>query len=144
MAEFAVTFSIGRDRTIHIPDPTWSNHVNVFRNAGLTPKPYRYYDPSSRSLDFPGFLSDLGSAPPGSLFMLHACAHNPTGCDPSREQWALVSEKVRQKGHVVFFDCAYQGFASGDPEADAFSLRKFVQDGHQIMLCQSFAKVTHH
>eukprot|EP00286_Rhodomonas_abbreviata_P026867 CAMPEP_0181295956 /NCGR_PEP_ID=MMETSP1101-20121128/4432_1 /TAXON_ID=46948 /ORGANISM="Rhodomonas abbreviata, Strain Caron Lab Isolate" /LENGTH=411 /DNA_ID=CAMNT_0023400759 /DNA_START=102 /DNA_END=1337 /DNA_ORIENTATION=- len=125
---------------VYIPQPTWGNHLAVFRNAGLEPTFYTYYDNTTRSLDFTGLLKDVRAADNGSLFMFHACAHNPTGCDPSREQWDELSVVMKEKQHMVFFDCAYQGFASGDAEADAYALRKFVADGHLVMLTQSFAK----
>ena len=72
--------------------------------------------------------------------MLHACAHNPTGVDPTQEQWQAISAALKGRPLAVFFDSAYQGFASGDAEADAIALRSFVEDGHQILLCQSYAK----
>ena len=83
---------------------------------------------------------DIEAAPDGSVFLLHACAHNPTGVDPTREQWAEVSAKILAKGHHVLMDCAYQGFASGDAEADASAIRRFLDDGHSLLLAQSFAK----
>jgi aspartate aminotransferase, mitochondrial len=72
--------------------------------------------------------------------LLHACAHNPTGVDPTRDQWKAISEACRSKNHIVFFDLAYLSFASGDPDQDAWSLRYFVDQGHSIALAQSFAK----
>ncbi len=72
--------------------------------------------------------------------MLHACAHNPTGVDPTKEQWKELSKVFTEKGHFAFFDMAYQGFASGSVDDDAFAPRHFVSEGHLIMLCQSFAK----
>ena len=86
-------------------------------------------------------MEDINKAPNGSVFLIHACAHNPTGCDPSKAQWDALSKAFKAKNHVLFFDCAYQGFASGDSENDAYALRKFVADGHLIILAQSFAKV---
>jgi len=125
---------------IYIPDPTWGNHVNVFKQAGLTPVYYKYYDTASKSVNFEGMKEDISNAEDGSVFMLHACAHNPTGCDPTKSQWDELSALMLKKNHLVFFDCAYQGFASGDAEADSYSIRKFVADGHYILLSQSFAK----
>jgi aspartate aminotransferase len=106
---------------------------------------YYLFDPSlqydvCRSLNFPAMLGDIEKAANGSLFVLHACAHNPTGCDPTTQQWDELSVLMKKKQHIAFFDSAYQGFASGDAEADAYAVRKFVEDGHQIILCQSFAK----
>ena len=92
-------------------------------------------------LDYDGLLQDLRNAPDGSVVLLHACAHNPTGCDPTHEQWHAISDLIQSKSHHVFFDSAYQGFASGDAESDAYALRYFVQRGHRsIVLAQSFAK----
>lgn len=80
------------------------------------------------------------NAEPGSIVLLHACAHNPTGIDPTAEQWREISTIVKEKGLFPFFDMAYQGFASGDTTRDAFAVRHFVEQGHQIALAQSFAK----
>lgn len=74
--------------------------------------------------------------------LLHACAQNPTGIDPTQEQWKELSELLKAKKHLPLFDMAYQGFASGDIIRDAFAVRYFVEQGHQIILCQSFAKVS--
>eukprot|EP00597_Dinobryon_sp_UTEXLB2267_P005035 CAMPEP_0170067586 /NCGR_PEP_ID=MMETSP0019_2-20121128/6872_1 /TAXON_ID=98059 /ORGANISM="Dinobryon sp., Strain UTEXLB2267" /LENGTH=405 /DNA_ID=CAMNT_0010275001 /DNA_START=46 /DNA_END=1263 /DNA_ORIENTATION=- len=140
MAEFVATFSLAKNRKIHIPSLTWPNHITLSNNAGLIPVTYKYYNIQECRIDFTGMVEDIRAAEDGSLFMLHACAHNPTGCDPTREQWDELSAIMKAKRHMIFFDLAYQGFASGDPERDAYSVRKFVQDGHQIMLSQSFAK----
>ncbi|CAK9145024.1 unnamed protein product [Ilex paraguariensis] len=96
--------------------------------------------PESRGLDFPSLMDDTKNAPNGSFFLLHACAHNPTGVDPSEEQWREISYQFKVKGHFAFFDMAYQGFASGDPERDAKSIRIFLEDGHLIGCAQSYAK----
>jgi aspartate aminotransferase len=140
-AEMVKTF-FGKVK-VYIPDPTWANHVALFRTAGLEPVYYKYYDPATKGVDFDGLVSDIRNAEDGSMFMLHACAHNPTGCDPTTAQWDQLSQLMLEKQHVVFFDCAYQGFASGDAEADAYAIRKFVADGHAVMLSQSFAKVSY-
>lgn len=78
--------------------------------------------------------------PSQSIILLHACAHNPTGVDPTPEQWTELSDIVKEKGHFPFFDMAYQGFASGSTTRDAFAVRHFVSAGHQVALAQSFAK----
>ncbi len=85
-------------------------------------------------------LSTISSAPEGSIILLHACAHNPTGVDPTRDQWKKIAEAVRSKSHFPFFDCAYQGFASGDLENDAWAIRYFVEQGFELCIAQSFAK----
>ena len=126
---------------VTIIDPTWGNHINIFKKSGLQPLKYRYFNRLSCVLDLDGMLQDINDAPKGSTFLLHACAHNPTGCDPTHAQWDIISSHMKQKNHIIFFDCAYQGFASGDSEKDAYAIRKFVEDGHFVAVSQSFAKV---
>ncbi|XP_076906590.1 aspartate aminotransferase, cytoplasmic-like [Bidens hawaiensis] len=127
-------------RTIYIPNPTWGNHGKIFTLAGLTVKTYRYYDPVTRGLNIQGLLEDLGSAPSGAIILLHACAHNPTGVDPTREQWEQIRRLIRSKSLLPFFDSAYQGFASGSLDEDAQSVRMFVADGGECFIAQSYAK----
>jgi aspartate aminotransferase len=86
------------------------------------------------------FLACAQAAKDGSVFMFHACAHNPTGVDPTIEQWKEISALCKTKGHSVFMDSAYQGFASGDADKDAASIRLFVADGNDVCVAQSFAK----
>ncbi|KAL8130089.1 hypothetical protein V2J09_019244 [Rumex salicifolius] len=128
------------DSEIYIPVPTWSNHHNIWRDARVSQKTYHYYHPESRGLHFSAMMDDIKNAPNGSVFLLHACAHNPTGVDPTEEQWREISQLFKVKGHFPFFDMAYQGFASGDPEKDAKSIRIFLEDGHYIGISQSYAK----
>lgn len=127
-------------KTIYLPTPSWANHVPIFRDSGLEVKSYRYYDKSTVGLDAKGMLADIKAAPKGSMILLHACAHNPTGVDPTEEQWSSIEQAVKAGGHFPFFDMAYQGFASGDCTKDAYALRYFVDRGHQVALSQSFAK----
>jgi aspartate aminotransferase, mitochondrial len=127
-------------KTVYIPTPSWANHAAVFKDSGLKVEKYRYYNKDTIGLDFDGLIADIKAAPQGSIILLHACAHNPTGIDPTEEQWVKISEAVKEKGHFPFFDMAYQGFASGDTNKDAFAVRHFIKEGHQIVLCQSFAK----
>lgn len=101
---------------------------------------YRYYDRSTNFLAFEGMLEDIKNAPKGSIILLHACAHNPTGCDPTPEQWNEIYQAILEKEHVAFFDSAYQGFASGDSEKDAGALREALKQGLPVLLAQSFAK----
>lgn len=124
----------------YLPRPTWSNHHNIFRDAGVPVREYAYYDPATRGLDLDGMLHDLARAPEGSVVLLHACAHNPTGVDPSPKDWAQISQLMRARNLFPMFDMAYQGFASGDFDADAAAVRRFVDDGHSLALAQSFAK----
>lgn len=127
-------------RTIYIPQPTWGNHGKIFTLAGLSVKTYRYYDPATRGLNFQGLLEDLSLAPSGAIVLLHACAHNPTGVDPTLQQWEQIRQLIRLKGLLPFFDSAYQGFASGSLDADAQSVRMFVADGGECLAAQSYAK----
>lgn len=127
-------------RTIYIPSPTWGNHPKIFTLAGLTVKYYSYYDPATRGLNFKGLLEDLGAAPSGAIVLLHACAHNPTGVDPTVQQWEQIRKLMRSKSLLPFFDSAYQGFASGSLDADAQSVRMFVADGGECFVAQSYAK----
>lgn len=101
---------------------------------------YRYYSKDTISLDYDGMVEDLKAAPAKSIILLHACAHNPTGIDPTEEQWRKISDVVKEKEHYPFFDMAYQGFASGDTDKDAFAVRHFIKEGHGMVLAQSFAK----
>ncbi|GER32153.1 eukaryotic translation initiation factor 3subunit L [Striga asiatica] len=117
-----------------------ADHIKVFDLAGLSVKTYRYYSPATRGLDFEGLLEDLGSAPEGAVVLLHACAHNPTGVDPTPQQWEQIRRLMRSKALLPFFDSAYQGFASGSLDADAQSVRMFVNDGGECLIAQSYAK----
>jgi aspartate aminotransferase len=126
--------------TIYIPQPTWGNHIKVFTLSGLTVRTYRYYDPATRGLDLKGLLEDLSSAPTGAIVLLHACAHNPTGVDPTLDQWEQIRQLMRSKSMLPFFDSAYQGFASGSLDKDAQSVRMFVADGGELLMAQSYAK----
>ncbi|VCU40375.1 Bgt-780 [Blumeria graminis f. sp. tritici] len=137
--EFLSRFYKG-SKKIYIPNPTWANHANIFKDSGLIVEGYKYYNPNTYGLDFDGMIMDIKNAPIGSIFLLHACAHNPTGVDPSSEQWKEISKEMKARGHYIFFDMAYQGFASGDTDKDAFPIRHFVSDGHNFCLAQSFAK----
>jgi len=107
------------NKIIYLSNPTWANHNAIMKNIGIEPVNYPYYDPKTISLDFGGMTSALQSAPEKSVFLLHACAHNPTGVDPTAEQWSQIADIMLQKKHYAFFDCAYQGFASGDLDRDA-------------------------
>ncbi|ETW87264.1 hypothetical protein HETIRDRAFT_437828 [Heterobasidion irregulare TC 32-1] len=127
-------------KIIYLPVPSWGNHTPIFRDSGLEVRGYRYFDKSTVGLDFAGLKEDLKNAPEKSIVLLHACAHNPTGIDPTAEQWAEISDIVKEKQLFPFFDMAYQGFASGSTTRDAFAVRHFVSQGHQVALSQSFAK----
>ncbi|KAJ6596786.1 aspartate amino-transferase [Mycena vulgaris] len=128
------------EKKVWLSNPTWANHHAIFKNVGIEPVDYPYYDPKTIGLDFTGFVNTLKTAPDRSVFLLHACAHNPTGVDPTPEQWKTIAEVMVVKGHYAFLDCAYQGFASGDLDKDAWAVRFFVEQGVALLVCQSFAK----
>jgi aspartate aminotransferase len=127
-------------KNVYLPNPTWGNHNTIFQDSGFACKAYRYYDEKTCGLDFKGLSEDVKNAPNNSLFLFHACAHNPTGVDPNLQQWEQLSKICKEKGHYVFFDLAYQGFASGSPEKDVAPVRLFIKDGHDVGIAQSFAK----
>lgn len=113
----------------------------MFSAAGFKDiRPYCYWDAEKRGLDLQGFLNDLENAPEFSIFVLHACAHNPTGTDPTPEQWKQIAAVMQRRFLFPFFDSAYQGFASGDLEKDAWAIRYFVSEGFELFCAQSFSK----
>ncbi|KAG0625995.1 hypothetical protein M758_2G094600 [Ceratodon purpureus] len=128
------------DTTVYISSPTWGNHKNIFNDAGVPWKEYRYFDPKTVGLDFEGMMEDIENAPDGSIMLLHGCAHNPTGIDPTPEQWEKIADLIQAKNHMAFFDVAYQGFASGSLDDDASSVRKFVARGMEVFVAQSYSK----
>lgn len=127
-------------RTLYIPDPTWPNHYGVSEDAGLQWKHYPYYDIKNQRINMEALLDCLDKAENESAVLLHTCAHNPTGLDPTKVEWNQILEVVKRKRHFPIFDNAYQGFASGDLDQDAYSLRKFANAGVNLALCQSYAK----
>lgn len=127
--------------TVYLPNPTWGNHLGVFESAGFTDiRRYRYWHQPSRGVDIAGMLEDLSKAPEHSVVILHACAHNPTGSDPTQEEWYKILEVVKERSLFPFFDGAYQGFVSGDPDLDAWAVREFVKEGLELFCAQSFSK----
>lgn len=123
-----------------ISSPSWGNHKNIFNDARVPWSEYRYYDPKTVGLDFEGMLEDIKAAPEGSFILLHGCAHNPTGIDPTPEQWEKIADLIQEKNHIPFFDVAYQGFASGSLDADASSVRMFAARGMELLVAQSYSK----
>ncbi|KAK2783495.1 hypothetical protein FQN52_009615 [Onygenales sp. PD_12] len=135
-------------RKIWISDPTWANHHLIWDlvAAGTTGNAleialYPYYHASTCSFDFDGMIRTLESnAQKGDIILLHACAHNPTGLDPTRAQWLEIASLCQRKGVFPFFDSAYQGFASGDLDNDAWAIREFASRGVEMCVAQSFSK----
>jgi len=130
---------INPDAKVLISDPSWENHKAIFTNAGFEVGSYRYYDAATRSIDFDGMLADLKAAAPGTIVVLHACCHNPTGYDITAGQWDKVIEIVKAKDLVAFLDMAYQGFGQGIAE-DGAVIGKFVDAGLNIFVSTSFSK----
>ncbi|MGU3627877.1 amino acid aminotransferase [Comamonas sp. C24C] len=122
-----------------ISNPSWENHKAIFTNAGFEVDTYAYYDAATRSIDFAGMLADLNAAPAGTVVVLHACCHNPTGYDITAAQWDEVIAVVKAKGLVAFLDMAYQGFGHGIAE-DGAVIGKFVAAGLNIFVSTSFSK----
>lgn len=132
-------------KKILVPKPTWANHVAVFKDAGLEPEFYAYYETSKNDLDFDNLKQSLTNALNESIVLLHACCHNPTGMDLTSEQWDEVLQIVQDKKLFPLVDMAYQGFASGKPFEDIGMIRKLTQLANEnkipsFALCQSFAK----
>ena len=122
-----------------ISDPSWENHRAIFVNAGFEVGSYAYYDAAKRGVNFEGMLADLNAAAAGTIVVLHACCHNPTGYDISAAQWDQVIAAVKAKGLTAFLDMAYQGFGHGIQE-DGAVIGKFVAAGLNIFVSTSFSK----
>ena len=127
------------DAKVLISDPSWENHEALFTRAGFTVESYRYYDADARGIDFEGMLADLAAAPAGTIVVLHACCHNPTGYDLTEQQWGSVIDTVTQAGLVPFLDMAYQGF-SESLDADGVVVRRFAETGLPVLVSTSFSK----
>jgi aspartate/tyrosine/aromatic aminotransferase len=137
-AEFIAKF-LG-ERTVYYPSVTWPGHPSILEEAGVKAATYRYLDSSGIRLDITGMLEDLSSLADGSILIFHNCAHNPSGIDPSEDQWREIMEMCKRRNYLPFFDNAYQGFVSGDPNKDAFAVRLFAENGFEMMVACSFAK----
>ncbi|MGF1694569.1 aspartate/tyrosine/aromatic aminotransferase [Vibrio lamellibrachiae] len=127
------------DVKIWISNPTWANHNGVFAAAGIETAQYGYYNAESKDKDFTAMIADLGKASEGDVVLLHGCCHNPTGIDPTAEEWETLAKLVADKGLLPMFDFAYQGFAKG-VEEDAAGLRAFAKYNKSILVASSFSK----
>lgn len=127
------------EAVVAISDPSWENHRALFETAGFPVRDYRYYDATSHGVNRSGLLEDLNALPSGSVVVLHACCHNPTGVDLNRDDWQQVLDVVRAKAHIPFLDIAYQGFGDGIAE-DAEAVRLFAQAGLTFFVSSSFSK----
>lgn len=136
-ADFLQRFAPGSE--VWISDPSWENHRALFESAGFKVNAYPYYDAATRGVNFNGMLGALKTMPAGSIVVLHACCHNPTGADLTDDQWTQVIEVVTQRGLIPFLDMAYQGFGEGI-EADGKVVRRFAQTGCALFVSNSFSK----
>jgi len=125
--------------TIWVSNPTWANHQGVFTAAGLQVKTYPYYDYENKCLDFEGMVEALKKVSEGDAVLLHACCHNPSGMDLSKEQWGQVAELAKEIGFLPVIDMAYQGFGEGLQE-DAYGLRLMAGTVEEMILCSSCSK----
>ncbi|MBB6134729.1 aromatic-amino-acid transaminase [Massilia aurea] len=136
-ADFLKRFLPGSD--VYISDPSWENHRALFESAGFTVHNYAYYDAATRGVNFDGMLAALKAMPAGSIVVLHACCHNPTGADLTQDQWDQVIAAVQAGNLVPFLDMAYQGFANGIDE-DGAVVRRFAATGMAMLVSNSFSK----
>lgn len=123
---------------IWLPSPTWSNHLGVFEGAGLELREYPYIDKSNR-LDFAGMLKALKNVPRGDVVLLHACCHNPTGFDLSRDEWQQVRDVIQERDLLPLLDFAYQGFGEG-LEEDAYGVRLLAETLDELIITASCSK----
>ena len=131
--------SLGGQPTVWLSNPTWANHGKIFASAGLETRTYAYYNAQSRNLDIDGMLSSLEQTKAGDLVVLHGCCHNPTGVDPSREQWLAIAEVIARRGALPLLDFAYHGFVDGIEE-DAHAVRHFAETVQEMVICSSYSK----
>lgn len=136
-ADFLKRFS--PDSEVFISDPSWENHRALFESAGFVVNNYTYYDATTHGVDFDGLLASLRKMDAGSIVVLHACCHNPTGADLTQEQWGQVIAAVTEGGLLPFLDMAYQGFGAGIAE-DGAVVRRFVEAGGPLLVSNSFSK----
>lgn len=125
--------------SIWLSEPTWPNHPQIFAAAGVPVKTYPYFDPAKNGLAFDAMLQGLRQVQQGDVVLLHGCCHNPTGADPTPEQWQQIADVLAERGALPLLDFAYQGFATG-LEDDALAVRTLAQPGRELLICSSFSK----
>ena len=126
-------------QNVWISTPTWPNHNAIFNAVGMTIREYRYYDAERKALDWDNLITDLSNANEGDVVLFHGCCHNPTGIDPTPEQWKQLAELSVKNGWLPLFDFAYQGLANGLNE-DAIGLRTFAANHKELLVASSFSK----
>ena len=129
-------------KTVFIPKPTWGNHKKLAFHSNYTDvREYTYYDENNKGINISGMVADITNAPDKSIILLHVCAQNPCGVDPSTDDWKSICEVMKQKQQIALFDMAYDGFVTGDPDCDAWPIRYFVDQDMEVIFAQSFAKI---
>ncbi|MTV39566.1 aminotransferase class I/II-fold pyridoxal phosphate-dependent enzyme [Duganella radicis] len=136
-ADFLKRFA--SDAEVYISDPSWENHRALFESAGFKVNNYAYFDAATHGVNFAGMIADIKAMPAGSIVLLHACCHNPTGADLTSAQWDEVIAAVTSRGLVPFLDMAYQGFGAGIAE-DGAVVRRFAAAGGPLLVSNSFSK----
>ncbi|WP_416191083.1 amino acid aminotransferase [Neisseria sp. CCUG12390] len=126
-------------KKVWISNPTWPNHNAIFKAVGIEVCDYRYYDAAGHKLDWDGLIENLSRAEKGDVVLLHGCCHNPTGIDPTPEQWDTLAKMSAEKGWLPLFDFAYQGFGNG-LEEDAYGLRSFLKCNKELLIASSYSK----
>ena len=126
-------------QNVWISTPTWPNHNAIFNAVGMTIREYHYYDAERKALDWDNLIADLSNANEGDVVLFHGCCHNPTGIDPTPEQWKQLAELSVKNGWLPLFDFAYQGLANGLNE-DAVGLRTFAANHKELLVASSFSK----
>ena len=136
-AEFIKRYTSAKN--VWISNPTWPNHNAIVNAVGLTVKHYRYYNETTKRLDWDNLIADLSQAESGDVVLFHGCCHNPTGIDPTPAQWDELAKMSAEKGWLPLFDFAYQGFANG-LEEDTYGLRAFVKNHRELLVASSYSK----
>ncbi|MFZ9034032.1 MAG: amino acid aminotransferase [Anaerohalosphaeraceae bacterium] len=124
---------------VWVSDPTWANHNGIFGDAGFEVKKYTYYNAENKSLNFEGMLASMQQIPAGDIVILHACCHNPSGIDPTLDQWKQIAQLINDKKLLPLMDFAYQGLGRG-LEEDAEGLRTVAAAVDEVVVCSSFSK----
>lgn len=133
-----VKFS-GSGATVWVSDPTWPNHVSILKYLGMPSQTYRYFDRASGMLDYGAMMADLDAVKPGDVVLLHGCCHNPSGANPTQDQWGEIAILLEAKGAIPFVDIAYQGFGDG-LEDDAFGVRLLAERLPEVLIAASCSK----
>jgi aspartate aminotransferase len=137
MADFLVHRT--KIKRIWLSNPSWPNHLSIFQTAGLEAREYNYYNPQTHSLDFDAMMNSLNLVTKGDAVLFHGCCHNPTGIDPTPEQWQTISGLALKNGWLPLFDLAYQGFGQGIEE-DVYGLRLFANMHPELLIASSYSK----